>query len=76
MFGMEAENTHTHAAHFVIDTVEESRHDRENGGLQGLHVIWQQPDVTLEESHPGTSAVYHRLHDIHPILENTLPASA
>lgn len=46
---------------FVVDAVEESRHDWENGGLQSFHVIWQQSDVTLEESHPRSSTVQHRL---------------
>lgn len=53
----------TQITNFVIDAVEESRHDWKNGGLQGFHVIWQQSDVTLEESHPGSHAVDHRLHE-------------
>ena len=45
----------------VIDAVEKPRHDGENGGLQGFHVIWQQPDVALEESHPSPGTIDHRL---------------
>lgn len=48
---------------FVVDTVEKSWNHWENGGLQGFHVIWQQSDVTLEESHLGPGAVHHRLQD-------------
>lgn len=53
----------TQLTNLVIDAVEESRHDWENGGLQSFHVIWQQSDVTLEESHPGSGSVHHRLHE-------------
>lgn len=51
------------STNFVIDTVEEARNYWENGGLQGFHVIWQQSDVTLEESHSGPSTVHHCLQD-------------
>lgn len=51
------------STNFVIDTVEKPRNDWENGGLQGFHVIWQQPDVTLEESHLTPSTIHHCLQD-------------
>jgi len=51
----------TQMTNLVIDAVEKPRHDGENGGLQGFHVIWQQPDVALEESHPSPGTIDHRL---------------
>ncbi len=48
---------------FVIDTVKKSRHHWENGGLQGFHVIWQQSDVTLEESHLSPGTIQHCLQE-------------
>lgn len=48
---------------FVIDTVEKSRHYGENCRLQGFHIIWQQSDVTLEESHLGPNTIHHRLQE-------------
>lgn len=49
--------------YFVVDAVEKSRHHWENGWLQEFHVIWQQSDVTLEESNAGSSAVHHGLQE-------------
>lgn len=46
---------------FVVDAVEEPRDHGEDGGLKGLHVVWQESDVTLEKSHSATSPIYHRL---------------
>lgn len=48
---------------FVIDSVEKPGNYWENGGLQGFHVIWQQSDVTLEESHLSPSTIHHCLQE-------------
>ena len=34
----------------VVDTIEKTRDDRKDGGLEGLHVIHQQLDVSLVET--------------------------
>ena len=39
--------------YFVVDSVEESRHDGQNGWLQHRHVLHQQLDVTAEEADPS-----------------------
>lgn len=48
-------------SHLVIHAVEQSRHHREDGRPQGLHVVWEEADVALVEADPSSMTVHHRL---------------
>ena len=47
--------------YLIIDLVKESRHCGEQCGLQGPHVVRQQPNVSLEESDFGSTRVHDDL---------------
>ena len=47
--------------HFIVNTVEQSRNHREDGGLEVLQVVRQQSDVSLEEAHPAPSTIQNHL---------------
>ena len=48
-------------SHLVVHTVEQSRHHREDGWPQGLHVVRKEADVALIEADPSSMAVHYRL---------------
>lgn len=47
--------------YLIVDPVKESRHRGKHCGLQSLHVIRQQPNVSLEEPNSGSTRVYNHL---------------
>ena len=47
--------------YLVVDPVEESRHHGKQCGLQSLHVIRQQPNISLEEPNSGSTRVHDSL---------------
>lgn len=49
------------SSHLIVHAIEQTRHNRENGGSQGLHVIGKETDVPLVEPDPSSMAVHHRL---------------
>jgi len=58
----------TRFTHFIVNAVEESRDHGEDGGLQGLHVVGQLADVSLEEAHATPGTIQHRLEDDNNVM--------
>ena len=42
-------------SHLIIDPVKESRHCRKHCGFQSLHVVRQQPDISLEDPNSAST---------------------
>lgn len=45
----------------VIDTVEYTRHNREEGGFEGFNVVHKKRNVPLEESDLGSKVIHSEL---------------
>lgn len=63
VFGQSTKPLHLHfpGTHLVIHAIEKPRHHGKNRRPQGLHVIWEEPDVALIETYTSSMTVHHSL---------------